>query len=354
MPISVACTQCKAALKLADTLAGKKVKCPKCKEIFLAAAGVAKTSAIAKGPPASAAKRQAPAVEKPEPRSKRRRDEESDDEPRSGRSSRKRQKAGANHLLLALGSGGGVLVVGIVILFIVMSMRSKPAVAEPPAVAKAKPAAASTPPPAGNEEKPAAPEAPPETPQPAATQPAPAASAPGQPAPQPSTPAPTQPPVVAAKGLQPGAKITVRTQIQGTPPGYNGDINKEVKQAVENALTGLGYQPAPEGSGALILQINAQMAVTGNKIQARVPGPARPAGKGKIAAPQLQTVFVPEQEMIANIVVTDDLGANLWKNNNKILSHNRNFQVNPALEMQAEIWTAFATWIKGPAMQNMK
>ncbi len=360
MPVSAQCSHCQARLNLADHLAGKRVKCPKCGQIFVAAEEVAalksapmasKKEGIAKGPPpVSASKRTAPVKEEPQPRSKKRRDEDSEDDARPARSKRKRQKSSSNHLLLALASGGGVLLVGVVILFIVMSVRSRPAVAETPVVAKAKPAstarAANT-----NIAEPPADPAPPAN--------VPNAAPSSQPTPQQTTP--TQVPAVAAtpaKGLQQGAKIIVRTQITGVPAAYPGDYNKEVKQTVELALANLGYQAAPEGSGGLILQVTAQIANTGREVQVKPIGGApvaRPRGKGFQPIQPQQAQRYPEEQVNANLVLTDAQGTALWKTESKFLSHSRIFRTaNPLLEMQLEMWTAFNTWVKGPAIQNMR
>jgi predicted Zn finger-like uncharacterized protein len=373
MPLSAQCSHCQASLKLADHLAGKRVKCPKCGQVFLAAAEVAalksattasKKEGIAKGPPplVSAGKRTASLADDSRPRSKKRRDEDSEDDARPARSKRKRQQAGSNHMLLAVASGGGVLVVGIIVLFIVMSMRSRPAVAETPVVAKAKPApvapVANT-----NVADPPADPPPPQPSQPEATPPAnvPNAAAPSQPAPPQAAPTtPTLVPGVSAKGLQPGSKIIVRTQIQGAPPGYSGDYNKDVKQTLEIAIANLGYQPVPEGGGGFILQVTAQMSGTGNMIQVKPLGPsappiARPKGKGLQPAPPQQTQSYPEEQITATIVLTDAQGTALWKNNSKFLSHSRILKTgNPALEMQAEMWASFNNWVRGPAIKNMR
>ncbi len=370
MPVSAQCSHCQARLKLADHLAGKRVKCPKCGQVFLAAAEVAavksaptasKKEGIAKGPPpVSAGKRTAPMADEPRPRSKKRRDEDSEDDARPARSKRKRQQAGSNHLLLAVATGGGVLLVGIIVLVIVMSMKSRPAGAEAPVVAKAKPAP--TAPPANTNVSDSPADSPSQQPQPDTTPPANVANSaapPSQPAPRQAAPTtPTQVPAVAAKGLQPGAKIIVRTQMVGVPPAYPGDYNKEVKQSVELALGKLGYQAAPEGSGGLILQVSAQIANTGKMVQVRPIGGAqvlRPKGKGFAPAPQQQAQSYPEEQVTANLVLTDANGTTLWKADNKFLSHSRNFRTaNPLLEMQLEMWTAFNTWVNGPAIQNMR
>jgi Zn-finger nucleic acid-binding protein len=39
MPISTACPSCQQRLKLADTLVGKRVRCPKCQQVFLVPPG---------------------------------------------------------------------------------------------------------------------------------------------------------------------------------------------------------------------------------------------------------------------------------------------------------------------------
>src|SRR5947209_5308353 len=46
MPIVIACSHCQARLKLADTQAGKNVKCPKCGKVFKAVADAAEEAAV--------------------------------------------------------------------------------------------------------------------------------------------------------------------------------------------------------------------------------------------------------------------------------------------------------------------
>jgi predicted Zn finger-like uncharacterized protein len=54
MPISLTCPQCSGKLRVADNLAGKKIKCPKCAAVF-AAEPVEDSSAVSTKTPSSAA-----------------------------------------------------------------------------------------------------------------------------------------------------------------------------------------------------------------------------------------------------------------------------------------------------------
>ena len=141
MPTSFACPQCRTVLKpKADVPAGKKVKCPKCANVFAAPAAEAKaTAAVRSGkPPAAAtsARQSAPAKDEKDDR----------DERRARKRSKKRKKKQQSNmpLLLAVGGGGGALVVVFLILgfawpgFLVSQKTKKaaPAAAQP-AVAKA-------------------------------------------------------------------------------------------------------------------------------------------------------------------------------------------------------------------------
>src|SRR4051794_23287261 len=121
MPVAIACSHCHVRLKLADTLLGKNVKCPKCGQVFKAQTEKAAPTPIATSIVASSGPPPAPALKLrrsdeetdsgSRPRSRSRRDDEDDGErrPRSKRS----RKPASNQTLYALLAGGGVFVVGI-------------------------------------------------------------------------------------------------------------------------------------------------------------------------------------------------------------------------------------------------
>ncbi len=104
MPIRIECQSCKSPLKVADEIQGKKIRCPKCKQVTLATPLAA--PAAPKPPPLPAVKarpvRPKEAVAKgppPLPRSPRRRQEESYDEPV--------KKSKSSKTLIWAGVGGG-------------------------------------------------------------------------------------------------------------------------------------------------------------------------------------------------------------------------------------------------------
>jgi hypothetical protein len=121
MPIRVQCPDCAAEYQLADTLAGKKIRCKKCEAIVpvpRANDEAVTLPAPAKAKTAAAQTRPTPARDdEGEPRPRRRRDEDGDDQPEP------RKKVPMAWIIG--GSVGGVLLIGGVILAVVLT-REKP------------------------------------------------------------------------------------------------------------------------------------------------------------------------------------------------------------------------------------
>jgi hypothetical protein len=126
MPTSFACPACRSVLKTkVEVPAGKKVKCPKCANIFAAPAADAKVAAAMRsGAPAASTGGARTDVRTGKPpalpaarRSAPRDDDEVREERRERKRSKKRKKKQSNlPLLLGIGGGGGALIAVIVIL----------------------------------------------------------------------------------------------------------------------------------------------------------------------------------------------------------------------------------------------
>ena len=286
MALTVRCPHCRSPLRLPDTMGGNKAKCPKCGEAFQ----VAKSAAAAGGAVRADAPRSAPRPQSsassagslPAARRRVRREyeDEEDDDDRDVRPNRRIRKQAPNAgLIVALAAGGSLMFV-MVIVTVVIAARSR-AVPPPPVVVRAAPAVVPVPAPV--------PVPPPKV------EPAPVPRAPEVPAaiaevenpipeipdlqpPQAERPPPEprKPPTSLLGGrLEPGTKVTVRAEIAGNPPNFQGDYNKHVTENLEIALRDIGYEPVREGG--LILQVRCQINATGKTISVRpLGGPVRP------------------------------------------------------------------------------
>lgn len=384
MAIAAVCTHCQSRFNLADRLAGKNVKCTKCGKPFKVAEELvdddeetiderpsAKKDTISAGAPRPTSKRTrddededdaAPKRtssrrdddedddEDSRPRSKKRRDDE-DDEDQPRRSKRKKKKAANTNLVVGLCVGGGILLLTIIAIVIIASSGSaKPTAAAPvqPQVAAVDPTPPPTPPAEAVQAPPPQPVSAPPPPPAPMKEPEPAKpTPPPQPAPTPPTPSPPPP-----SGLQPGAKISVKSEVQGAPPAYMGDFNKYVAQQAETVIKQMGYVPVPDGG--LVLHIRAQIIPTNKKATVMVPG--QPMLKGKIVVQgQPKRLDIPINELSASLVLNDAQGTKLWGLNHKVLPNGQNLNPqNPAAELQFRMWQDFDGWIKTAALTTMK
>ncbi len=222
MPI-LSCSHCQVRLKLADHLLGKNVKCPKCGQIFEAASPAAFMSG-------SSPKRLVREEEERSPRSPTRHRADGDEDDRPARSRRRRRQPQRSAVTLAACVAGGVALVALAVVVAVLLFRRPEVpvvavqgikednrarepvqvaqVAAPPQVQEAPVQA-----PVENTNPPDQIEQVPEVPEP-----------------------PAKPRSERSPNVKLGKKITVRAEIQGTPPGFAGDYNKHVIQNLEVAL----------------------------------------------------------------------------------------------------------------------
>ena len=375
MAITARCSHCRTALRVPDAMSGKKAKCPKCGQIFQVASitdeddGAVRASAPR---PTSRPKNAvAGPVSAPAARRRVRREDDDEEAPRA-RSKRKRRKQASNQgLIVGLSVGGGVLALSGIVIAVAMATAKGRVVEQAPIlqVAHAAPAppaevvaaAAAKVEPVPQPVAPPAPVAEPEKPAPA-----PVVSVPQPPAPAPETPS-----SLTGGKLVPGAKITVRAQIQGSPPKFQGDFNKHVVQNIEIALRNLGYEPVPDGG--LILQVNAQIGPAAGTIKVRTigasppppppaPRPVRPI-KGAPPPPPPQPVQPQPpreqtyslEQITASFVLTDMRGSALWKKDKQFASGLRVFRTtDPPGEMREQLWRAFDGWAGDDAIATMK
>ena len=340
MTIAARCAHCRANLRLPDSLDGKKAKCPKCAKVFqVTAAEVDET--VASRPKPSRPKRRRP-----------------------------KKKASNQGLIVGLSVGAGVLVVSLIVIGIVIA---KNRVAElPPAqvVAQAVPAPQMT--------APATPKVEPPGPKPAPPQPqaAPVAEIensatatvvddPAYNEPEVPRTAPGTRPSPSGAKLAPGTRITVRAQLQGSPPKFQGDFNKHITQRIEIALRNLGYEPVPDGG--LILQVNAQVGPTGASIKVRTIGPSPPPPPRPIrpvkgqpppqppSPPPPREQTYPTELVTASLVLTDMRGSAIWKHDHQFRSTLGVFRTtDPPSEMREQIWRDFESWAGGAAVATMR
>jgi hypothetical protein len=156
--------------------------------------------------------------------------------------------------------------------------------------------------------------------------------------------------------VQGGTKITVRCEIQGNPPDFNGDYNKHVTQDLEIALRQRGFEPVPEGG--MVLQVRAQISNSGKSITVRPIGapPPRPGLKGGQPVKPNQEQVYPIEQITASLVLTDTKGTAVWKNENTF--HPPRTMIfktdNIPREMQEPMWRAFDSWLRGPGIATIR
>jgi hypothetical protein len=337
MAIAVSCPHCDGRLKLADKLAAKTVKCPKCGKAFKAASEEDDELDEAieerkERPAPSRSRRERDDDEDDDDRPRSRRhdddDEDDDDDDRPRRSRRKsKQKKSNTGLIIGLCAGGGVLVL-VLGLVLVLTLRSRA-----PAANQAGLQANAGPPPNGAQ-PPVVPNAKPQEPKPQ-----PPAPQPVQPpevkktAPMNANPGPAVP--VTGVPLKPGTRITVKSQVQGSPPEFAGDYNMQLTQKIELALRELSLEPVAEGG--LNLTISAQLSDTGKTMKVR-------------------TDSFPVPQIAATMLLTDPQGTAIWKQEGKftlpkILVLRTN---NPGREIQERVWQSFETWARGKGLASLK
>jgi predicted Zn finger-like uncharacterized protein len=368
MTIVARCGHCRANLRVPDALDGKKAKCPKCGKVFQVAAAEADEAPIASRPISPRPKAGAAL---PESRRRvRREDDEDDDKPRARPKKRRAKKKASNQgLIVGLSVGAGVLVIGLVVVVGVVMAKSRNAdlPAAPPVAQAAVPPPPAAVPAAKVEPAPAPAPAPQQAPAPVAEVQTPVAEAVPDESERPQT-APQTPSSPIGTKLAPGTKITVRAQIQGSPPKFQGDFNKHVTQRIEIALRKLGYVPVPDGG--LILQVNAQIAPTGGTVKVRTIGPPPPPAPRPVRpvkgqpppppppAPQPtppREQSYPLEQISASLVLTDMRGSAVWKHDHKFDSITRVFRTtDPPSEMREEIWRNFDAWAAADAVITMK
>ncbi len=109
MAFSVCCPSCGANLRLRDELAGRRVKCPKCREVI------------------TVSNQQAPSAEeedenrRPRKLDRTNRDQDLDDEDLPRRKKKKKKQQSRNGLIYALAGGGVALVIAIVVLVLILT-----------------------------------------------------------------------------------------------------------------------------------------------------------------------------------------------------------------------------------------
>ena len=230
MSITTRCGNCRALLSVADTLSGKKARCPKCGQGFavlpiadnapspVRPATPKRTAPMRTAPKRTAQAKTAAGGVRSEGRV--RAETDPDDEPPRARRKRRRTNESSNHGLklgLSIGGGGLALVVALIVIVAIPRTRTQP---DP--VPMARPAAEAT--------------------------------------------------VNAQNGS--GTKITVRVEINGSPPKFQGDFDKHVTEKLEIALRNLGYVPVQDGG--MILRVKAQIGPNGKRISVKDLGDIGP------------------------------------------------------------------------------
>jgi hypothetical protein len=132
MPLVVTC-DCGKSLKVKDSLAGKRIRCPECQELLTVPAAEEEEPAADEEPAPKMAPARAPAKaatkakRRPEPEDD---DEEEEEERPRARAKKKKGKAQAEHsspnLLLLLGIGGGALVLAGAVVVVLLIVNSQP------------------------------------------------------------------------------------------------------------------------------------------------------------------------------------------------------------------------------------
>jgi hypothetical protein len=129
MPIRARCADCAAEYNLADTLAGKKIRCKKCQAVIAvpAAADEPVTTRKAVAPAARSRPAASPKAEE-KPRPKRPRDEDDEDEaPRSRkRDARPAEGKGLSRVWIFGGAGALLLIAGVVVAIVLMRDKGGP------------------------------------------------------------------------------------------------------------------------------------------------------------------------------------------------------------------------------------
>jgi catechol 2,3-dioxygenase-like lactoylglutathione lyase family enzyme len=125
----IRCTACSALLQVADEVAGKRIRCPRCRE-----ATVATPAPVAKARPQAAAVRAA----SPAARPRKIADEDDDEEtPKPRKKKKKKRKKDNTPLIVGVAVSGGAAVC-IAIIAVVLVLSRPAAVDAPPQVAQAK------------------------------------------------------------------------------------------------------------------------------------------------------------------------------------------------------------------------
>jgi hypothetical protein len=367
MPIAAACPQCKKRFQLAPTLLGKKVKCSGCGNPFTVQGTGIQKAAVTVAPKRRVADDEDDAPARTVTRRVRDKEDDDESERRSPRKKKRKRKKSSNAGLIVGLSIGGVAVVAVIVVVTILAIRSgrRPEVIAqaPPADALAKvletpPPATVTPPAPPQAEPVAVPQPQPQPePQPEPTSPPPMETV--TPTPMPETPEVTTPP---PPSLKQGAKITVRTEISGTPPGFNGDYNGQIRQSLENTLRQMGYQTVSDGG--LVLTVRADFSPTGKNVSVRSPNqppppPPRPIVKGRPVGPpprppmpQMQSYGV--DQLNASIVLTDMQGSAMWKNEKRFTPNTGGLGNDPTRAMHDQMWRSFDGWIRGNVLATMK
>jgi hypothetical protein len=361
MPISTNCTHCQNPFRLADKFLGKTVKCSQCGQPFEVVAR--ESPADVPSCPVAKDKRIAAKPLAASPPGRRLRDEDDDDwDDRPVRPKRRVQESSNKLLLIGLGAGVLVLllVAGTFAAFwslrraAIVNMEMAQAAERAAFVAPPMP----PPPQMVKRDNPIAPPKAPDVEPPVRVEPIPQPKAA---APKPDADGKPRPAPVGPK-LAPGAKITVRAIIDGSPPDHQGDFNKHVTQNLEIALRNVGYEPVPDGG--LILEIRASLGPTGKSISVRNMGPSpppklprppvKPGTKPAPLIPPREQEYALEQ-VTASLVLSDANGSALWKRDQRFASNIRLFRTDdPAREMRQQIWQSFESWTRAAAVASWK
>ena len=209
-----------------------------------------------------------------------------DDEPPRARRKRRRTNESSNHGLklgLSIGGGGLALVVALIVIVAITRTRTQP---DP--VPMARPAAEAT--------------------------------------------------VNAQNGS--GTKITVRVEINGSPPKFQGDFDKHVTEKLEIALRNLGYVPVQDGG--MILRVKAQIGPNGKRISVKGLGDTGPGKQVEL------------ERIHASLVLTNSQGSEIWKNERQFSTVPLFFHGDPAGEMREEMWRSFDAWAGESTLSTMK